>query len=85
MSLPLRGPTCDSTATSWSHGEYYTIEPLKTLPRVTSLSPIWAVSRRGEFIGTLPYHQDETTKEFEVRCLSWVRDLLGTPLSQSRH
>jgi hypothetical protein len=66
----------DRHVVEW-HGEYYTIEPLKTLPRVTPLSPIWAVSRRGEFIGTLPYRQDETTKEFEVRCLSWVRDLLG--------
>jgi len=74
----------DRHVVEW-HGEDYTIEPLKTLPRVTTLSPIWAVSRRGEFIGTLPYRQDETTKEFEVRCLSWVRDLLGTPSSQSRH
>ena len=69
----------DRHVVEW-HGEYYTIEPLKTLPRVTSLSPIWTVSRRGEFIGTLPYHQDETTKEFEVRCLSWVRDPLGDPV-----
>ena len=58
------------------HGEYYTVETLKSLPRVTSQSPIWAVSRRGDFIGTLAYLQDETTKEFEVRCLSWLQDLL---------
>jgi hypothetical protein len=63
-------------------GERYTIEPLESRSRVTSLPPIWAVSRRGEFIGTLSYRQDETTKEFEVRCLSWLRDLLETPLSQ---
>jgi hypothetical protein len=35
------------------HGERYTIEPLKSLSRVTALSPTWAVFRRGEFIGTL--------------------------------
>ena len=33
------------------HGELYTAEPLKTLTRVSSLPPVWAVSRRGEFIG----------------------------------
>ena len=37
------------------HGVRYTIEPLKCLSRVSSLSPTWAVFRRGDFIGTLPY------------------------------
>jgi hypothetical protein len=36
------------------HGERYTAEPLKTLTRVSSLPPVWALSRRGEFVGTLP-------------------------------
>jgi hypothetical protein len=57
-------------------GERYTIEPLKSLSRVTVLSPTWAVFRRGEFIGTLPYRSDETPMEFESRCISWLRDLL---------
>ena len=57
-------------------GERYTIEPLKSLSRVTALSPIWAVFRRGEFIGTLPYRSDESRMEFERRCISWLRDLL---------
>jgi hypothetical protein len=59
-------------------GERYTIERLKSMSRVTSLSPVWAVSRRGEFIGTLPYRAEETTKEFEVRCTGWLQNLLGT-------
>ena len=42
------------------HGERFTIEPLKSLSRVTALSPTWAVFRRGEFIGTLPYRSNET-------------------------
>ena len=58
------------------HGERYTIEPLKSLSRVTTLSPTWAVFRRGEFIGTLPYRSNETPMEFESRCISWLRDLL---------
>jgi hypothetical protein len=67
----------DRHVVKW-HSESYTIEPLKNLSRVTSLPPIWAVSRRGEFIGTLAYRLDETTKEFEVRCLGWLQDLLET-------
>jgi hypothetical protein len=55
------------------HGELYTAEPLKTLTRVSSLPPVWAVSRRGEFIGTLPDRPEETTKEFEVRCAKCPR------------
>jgi hypothetical protein len=58
-------------------GELYTAEPLKTLTRVSSLPPVWAVSRRGEFIGTLPDRPEETTKEFEVRCAKWLQELLG--------
>jgi hypothetical protein len=57
-------------------GNTYTIEPLKSVSRVTALSPTWAVFRRGEFIGTLPYRSNETTMEFESRCTSWLRDLL---------
>ena len=58
-------------------GVGYTAEPLKTLTRVSSLPPLWAVSRGREFIGTLPMRPEETTKEFEVRCATWLRDLLG--------
>ena len=32
-------------------GERYTIQQLKSESRVTSLSPVWAVFHRGEFIG----------------------------------
>ena len=59
------------------HGESYTVEPLRSISRVTTLSPLWAVFRRGEFIGTLPYRPDETPQELETRCVSWLSDLLG--------
>jgi hypothetical protein len=58
-------------------GECYTAEPLKSMYRVTSLPPVWAVSHHGEFIGTLPCRSEETTKEFEIRCIAWLRDLYG--------
>jgi hypothetical protein len=60
------------------HGERYSVEPLKSRSRVTSLSPIWAVSRRGEFIGTLAYKPDETPEALKARCIKWLRDLLAT-------
>jgi hypothetical protein len=60
------------------HGEHYTVEPLRSPSRVTAPSPIWAVSHRSEFIGTMAYHPEETTKEFEARCIAWLRDLLET-------
>jgi hypothetical protein len=59
------------------HGVRYTAEPLRTHTRVSSLPPVWAVSRGQEFIGTLPMRPEENTKEFEVRCATWLQDLLG--------
>ena len=52
------------------HGERYTIEPLKSLSRVTALSPVWAVFRRGEFIGTLAYRTNEAPKNSRCAALS---------------
>jgi hypothetical protein len=63
------------------HGERYSVEPLNGNSGVPYLPPVWAVLRRGEFIGTLPLRQQETTKEFEARCTSWLKGLLETPLS----
>ena len=57
------------------HGERYTVEPLKSSSTVTSLPPVWAVLRGREFIGTLPCRPEENIKEFEVRCIAWLRDL----------
>jgi hypothetical protein len=65
------------------HGVRYTAEPLRSQFRLTSLPPVWAVSRRGEFIGTFPVAPEETTKEFEVRCAIWLEELLGEHLSNS--
>lgn len=61
------------------YGERYTVELLRSFSPITVLSPVWAVSRRGEFIGTLPYKADEPAEELVARCVGWLRDLLGTP------
>jgi len=40
-------------------------------------SPLWAVYRRGEFIGTMRCSGEVTTKDFDVRSLRWLGELLG--------
>jgi hypothetical protein len=35
----------------------------------------WAVSRVGEFIGTMPCPAEVTTREFEVCCRHWLGEL----------
>jgi hypothetical protein len=37
----------------------------------------WAVWWRGEFIGTMPTLAHETTREFELRSIRWLADLLS--------
>jgi hypothetical protein len=67
------------------HGTQYVVEPLRTNTRVSSLPPVWAISRGREFIGTLPMRPEETTKEFEVRCASWLEDLFGPSQRAWKH
>jgi hypothetical protein len=40
-------------------------------------SPLWAVYRRGEFIGTMLCSNEVTTKDFDVRSVRWLGELLG--------
>jgi hypothetical protein len=39
---------------------------------------IWAVSRSGEFIGTLRCSGEITTAEFDIGCRQWLADLLAS-------
>jgi hypothetical protein len=57
-------------------GEAFRFERLQARVKPSD-SPQWAVSRRGEFIGTMPCEPEVTTEEFDVRCLGWLRELLG--------
>jgi hypothetical protein len=38
---------------------------------------LWAVSRGGEFIGTMPCPPEVTTKDFDIRGMHWLAELLG--------
>jgi hypothetical protein len=61
------------------HGQAFHFELLN--PKASSKEPpLWAVSRRGEFIGTMPCSLEVTTKDFEVRSLRWLRELLGASM-----
>ena len=59
------------------HGEQFRFERLADRRDLAYLSPVWAVSRRREFIGTMSRAEGETTKEFEVRSVRWLAALLG--------
>jgi hypothetical protein len=65
------------------YGEHFGLQLLKGNSPLQYLPPVWAVSRGGEFIGTLPFRPDETAEELEIRCTGWLRDLLGTPRAGS--
>ena len=41
---------------------------------------VWAVSHRGEFIGTMSTPTEITTRDFDVRSIQWLAELLGRPL-----
>jgi hypothetical protein len=57
-------------------GQSFQFEGLRLAPSKSS-PPLWAVYRRGEFIGTMPSPAEVTTKEFEVRGMQWLAELLG--------
>jgi hypothetical protein len=64
-----------SRLVTW-RGEQFRFERLEDLQDLAYTSPVWAVSRRREFIGTMSGVESETEKEFEVRCVSWLAALL---------
>jgi hypothetical protein len=56
-------------------GTPFQFERLQDSAAVGGGSAEWAVSRAGEFIGTMLCPAGATTKEFEVRCLFWLGEL----------
>jgi hypothetical protein len=38
---------------------------------------VWAVHRRGEFIGTMNCSTEVTTREFDRRCTQWLGELFS--------
>jgi hypothetical protein len=59
------------------HGQDFHFEKLERGTRSGIQTAEWAVWRRGEFIGTMPSVNEETTKEFDLRCARWLGELLA--------
>ena len=58
------------------HGETFRFQYLKP-GEAKSDEPLWAVSRRGEFIGMMTCPPEVTTRDFDLRSVRWLWDLLG--------
>jgi hypothetical protein len=58
------------------HGQAFQFQRLEPEASYND-SPLWAVYRRGEFIGTMLCSGEVTTKDFDVRSLRWLGELLG--------
>jgi hypothetical protein len=56
------------------HGQAFRFEQIK-LPSERFQDCTWAVSRQGEFIGTMNCAKEITTKEFDQRCNQWLVEL----------
>lgn len=63
-----------SRSLTW-HGQVFRFQLVNVPPRELD-SPQWAVSRGGEFIGMMSCSTEVSTKDFDVRGLLWLRDLL---------
>ena len=57
-------------------GQHFQFQRLRPKDSLVEQAAQWAVSRRGEFIGTMPCPEQVTTSEFELRCFRWLADLL---------
>ena len=64
-----------SRSITW-HGQDFNFQRLRP-PTASADASLWAVFRRGEFIGTMPCAPDVTTRDFDVRGLRWLGELLG--------
>lgn len=66
-----------SRSLNW-HGQTFRFEytPARA-PRDHGDAPLWAVSRRGEFIGMMACSTEVTTKDFDLRGMRWLDELLG--------
>ena len=62
-----------SRSLTW-HGQPFRFEHLFSESHGDAL---WAVSRRGEFIGTMACSSQVTTKDFDAG-IRWLAELLGT-------
>jgi hypothetical protein len=66
----------DGTRSLAWRGQAFRFQRLISDPQVDAL---WAVWRRGEFIGTMACSSEVTTKDFDLRGTRWLAELLDAP------
>jgi hypothetical protein len=59
------------------HGQAFYFERIRP-PSQRFHDCTWAVSRQGEFIGTMNCADEITTNEFDRRCHQWLAELFST-------
>ena len=60
------------------YGQQFSLRPFRK-QKGRQAETTWAIWRGREFIGTLPYVENETTKEFELRSQAWFSQLIARP------
>jgi hypothetical protein len=65
-----------SRSLTW-RGQTFRFQYLSSTAVPRSDAALWAVSRAGEFIGTMPCSPEVTTKDFDLRGIHWLAELLG--------
>ena len=58
------------------HGQAFRFERIQPPPQRFQ-DCTWAVSRQGEFIGTMNCAEEVTTNEFDYRCHQWLAELFS--------
>ena len=58
------------------HGETFRFQYLRSSGPGFD-EPQWAVSRGTEFIGVMACSPEVTTRDFDLRSIHWLRELLG--------
>jgi hypothetical protein len=57
-------------------GQQFSLRPLSK-EKGRQAETAWAIWHGREFVGTLPYVENETTKEFELRSQAWFSQLIA--------
>jgi hypothetical protein len=63
-------------------GNHYRFERMAATVPLGQPEIEWAVSRQGEFIGTMRRPRGESTQDFELGAWQWLRDLLAEALER---
>ena len=64
------------------HGQSFRFQLLALPENPETDTGQWAVHRSGEFIGTMPCSSEVNTRDFDVRSMRWLTELLGNAVGR---